>query len=863
MDETKPLMVSTVADEKNGYYDTTNGTMNGGVYKSGGVDTRRSIKVLGFGVLALCVFGFGTLVGRFSGGRSDASSSSPIPSMPPPPPPPPGVSNDKPPSSMRYRPFCMVHGKRLGFAGILQTSMGNPSQQWSHIPCYAQPEKVRMWAGGNNGGRVNVNGFGAPDAIFRTNFSQPAFPKRPPIIGFGAAFTEAASINYQSLSDAGKERLMELLFGKSGLGYSIGRVHINSCDFSIKPYTFDETDGDFELNDFDMNVTHDSQKDGMIDMVLRATAVFNAAWKQQEDTNAGVDDGDFKMFASPWSPPSWMKEPWSDEDIAAGLTHASGMTGSKQPSCLREGTGKNSRYARAWALYFSKFITAYLNYGVPLRAVTVQNEPEFPAPWEACSYSPKVQADFLAYHLGPQLEKDHPDIRIFMFDHNKDHIINWAKVILNPKHPSSKYVSGSSYHWYAGGMDRLLDGAVGTPNLHRMQDVMRKLNVSDDHIVFNSEACHCPYTGYAGGDPENYWARAERYAHTILADLAAGSNGWVEWNLVLDSVGGPNHLNNLCDTTILAVPHRAINGSDIPPIMDWEKSNAKKRFGPNHGDERTREELNALGFPATHLDAGLAVQPMYYYMGHISRYVRPGSRPVMGLVDNAMDGFRAFRSPGQVVAGGGMNDLARHGIELTAWPCEGSTRQQFRWNDKKHITVSGHDWLGNPTTSCVSNTFDKSFKGITLTDCLNKKEVASFDMVEAGDDGSVTFVQVNETVHRCLVLEKLKNNGGAYGPRGGAQVTYGDCNSAAALWKYSDVLGEVISELLPEGQVCMTTGWPFLQMGAFETPNGESDKTVVILNEARDAANYVLYDNDEPLISGTIPPRSIQTLLLD
>ena len=61
----------------------------------------------------------------------------------------------------------------------------------------------------------------------------------------------------------------------------------------------------------------------------------------------------------------------------------------------------------------------------------------------------------------------------------------------------------------------------------------------------------------------------------------------------------------------------------------------------------------------------------------------------------------------------------------------------------------------------------------------------------------------------------------------------------------------------------MTTGWPFLQMGAFDTPNGDSDKTVVLLNEARDAANYVLYDGDEILLSGSIPPRSIQTVLVD
>lgn len=263
----------------------------------------------------------------------------------------------------------------------------------------------------------------------------------------------------------------------------------------------------------------------------------------------------------------------------------------------------------------------------------------------------------------------------------------------------------------------------------------------------------------------------------------------------------------------------------------------------------------------------LAVQPMYYYMGHISRYVRPGSRSVMGLVDNAKDGFRAFRSPGDDVAGGGINDLARHGIELTAWPCEGSTRQQFHWKSKtQHIEVSGHDWVGNPTTSCVSNSADKSFLGITMTDCSTKSEVGIFDMVEINKnetDGFVKFVQSDGDVERCLVLKDLENNGGAYGPRGGAQVTLGHCTSPAALWNYSKETKEIVSYYIPEGPVCMTTGWPFLQMGAFATPNGESSKTVVVLNEAKASANYVLYDGDNIVLSGSIPPRSIQTLLLD
>ena len=171
-------------------------------------------------------------------------------------------------------------------------------------------------------------------------------------------------------------------------------------------------------------------------------------------------------------------------------------------------------------------------WGIDLFAVTVQNEPEFPAPWEACAYKPSIQADFIANHLGPTLERDHPDVKLFIFDHNKDHAVNWGTTILDENNPASKYVDGTTVHWYAGGMDRNLDGAVGMANMHRFAELLKQLHVKDDHLFLGSEACHCPSTGYAGGELKVAWGRAERYAHTILADLAAGSNGWVEWNLL-------------------------------------------------------------------------------------------------------------------------------------------------------------------------------------------------------------------------------------------------------------------------------------------------------------------------------------------
>ena len=352
MDETKPL----VANANNGNNNNNNNHHNN---VPGGES--RSVKCwscrLQFLGLVLVVIG----VYVFAPGRS-ISMDKPVIALPdsvaPPPPdtslPPgeiPDTTNSKNPPVM-YRPFCLTHSNKVT-ARVLETSMGNPSQQWSHRPCYSQPEKVRNWMGLSSSSPPNVhlNAFGATDAILQTNLSDSPFARRSPILGFGAAFTEAASLNYQTLSDKGKTKLMELLYGKAGLGYSLGRVHINSCDFSVKSYDFDAVDGDFELKHFDKNVSHDSRNDGMLDMILRATTVFNQEWKSDD----GVD-GHFKMYASPWSPPAWMKQPtWEDLEQAE---HASKMTFSAQPSCLREGTGKHSKYAKAWALYFSKFIQA-------------------------------------------------------------------------------------------------------------------------------------------------------------------------------------------------------------------------------------------------------------------------------------------------------------------------------------------------------------------------------------------------------------------------------------------------------------------------------------------------------------------------
>lgn len=753
-------------------------------------------------------------------------------------------------SDIEYRPFCKVPTSRYSQnVRVVQTSLGEPTQKWAPQECVISTKDQGSFE----------DAYGAPDAVLSVQLDVIAHPNRPPILGFGGAFTEVSALNFRSLSQEGQDTVLQLLFGE--LGYNLGRVHINSCDFSLKSYAYDTIDGDFDLVHF--SIDHDVQS-GMIDMMQRARDVYAKHW----------DVDNFKLYAAPWSPPAWMKAPTPDDHPNAA--HAKTMLNSAQPVCLRDGVGPESKYAKTWALYFSKFLEAYQSQGLDMFAISIQNEPEFPAPWEACSYTKETMADFLANHLGPQLAETFPNTKILIFDHNKDHAPVWIDYILK-KEEAAKYVSGTAYHWYAGSTDRLLDGAQGAPNMHR---VMAQLNNLSDalpttpttkpsthqHIVLGSEACHCPTTGYAGGDMDVAWTRAERYAHSILADLAAGSQGWVEWNLLLDSMGGPNHLGNLCDASLLAVPHRALNASS--PVVDFE--NGRRPFGPVVGDGRTKEELHALGFPADLLDRGVVAQPLFYYMGHISRYVRPGSRAIPALASSSKRG-QTFRSS-DGIAGGGQNNLARQGIEVTVWPCEGSTRQQFMWEEASHqLQVFGHDWLGVPTKSCVGRENNEDFLGVMTGSCnVTDGFAGEFDIRWADDDSDsdedlVTIVVTNvDSTESCLVVQELHNAGGAYGPLGGAQVAVGKCDSDAALWTFNSVTGEVVSSFLG-GPVCMTTGWPFLQVGAFDTPTRTaiSEKVVVVLNEAAQSANYVLKDGATVIMAGSIPPRSIQTILID
>jgi len=204
------------------------------------------------------------------------------------------------------------------------------------------------------------------------------------------------------------------------------------------------------------------------------------------------------------------------------------MDGSYNPCLI---PSSDDRYQLTWANYFSKFISAYKNEGVSFWGLTVQNEPGFAAPWEACTYTPDQERDFVRDQLGPVIKANHPDVKIMIYDHNEDVLEEWVTTIYSDPR-AAQYVAGTAFHWYSG------------PNATALE-ASHAFDASK--FLLATEASICPPDkDYINGS----WRFAEEYAYNIMIDLNHWAIGFTDWNLLLDLQGGPNHLDNYCDAPI-------------------------------------------------------------------------------------------------------------------------------------------------------------------------------------------------------------------------------------------------------------------------------------------------------------------------
>ncbi|MFW5891315.1 MAG: glycoside hydrolase family 30 protein [bacterium] len=309
------------------------------------------------------------------------------------------------------------------------------------------------------------------------------------IIGFGGAFTEAAAYTFYQMPKDKQTEVINAYFNiETGLGYNLGRVSINSCDFSLGNYTYVD-DYDTSLTSFNIN----RDKKFVIPMIKFAEVIR----KDKLD-----------ILASPWSPPAWMK---TNNDMNHG--------------------GKLlDKYKQVWANYYIEFIKAYNNEGVNIFALSVQNEPAAKQVWDSCIYSKEEERDFVRDYLGPTLENSSfKDTKLLIWDHNRDIIFDRVNTVLEDN-IANKYVWGIGFHWYV---------SEAFENLTKVHNTF-----PDKHLLFTEGTVE---GGVALGD----FSTGERYARNMIGDFNNYCEGYIEWNLMLNELGGPNHVGNYCDAPII------------------------------------------------------------------------------------------------------------------------------------------------------------------------------------------------------------------------------------------------------------------------------------------------------------------------
>jgi glucosylceramidase len=339
--------------------------------------------------------------------------------------------------------------------------------------------------------------------------------KKQRITGFGGSFTEASAYLLNQLSQKNREQILQAYFGKDGANYSLTRTHINSCDFSLSNYAYCTVDGDTSL----VNFSIDEDKDDIIPMIKEALTLS--------------EDG-FKIISSPWTAPPWMK----DNKYWRG--------GKLLP-----------QYYDTWALYFSKYIEAYKAEGIDIWGVTVENEPlGNNNNWESMHYTPEEMTQFVVNHLGPKLRADFPDVKILGYDQNRgEELKHWVDVMFASE-DGRKYYDGTAVHWYASTYDYF-----GESLTYAHQKAPQKFLIQseacvdaevpkwkDDEWYWSKEATDW---GWDWATEENKhlhpkYAPVHRYARDIIGCLNNWVDGWIDWNMVLDTQGGPNWFENWC-----------------------------------------------------------------------------------------------------------------------------------------------------------------------------------------------------------------------------------------------------------------------------------------------------------------------------
>jgi glucosylceramidase len=418
---------------------------------------------------------------------------------------------------------CMLLTTNTSIAG--NETVTTPVLKGKKVVVYTTAENTKLRISATD--TVSFVAFGQPKETQPCVFVDPSKTFQT-FVGIGGAITDASAETFAKLSKEKQQEFLQSYYdAKKGIGYTLARTNIHSCDFSSGSYTY-VSENDAALKSF--NVSHDKE--------------FRIPLIKQSIAAAG---GKLTLFVSPWSPPAWMKD---NNNMLKG--------GKLLP-----------KYYQSWANYYVKFIKAYEAEGIPVWGLTVQNEPMAVQTWESCVYTGEEERDFIKKFLGPTLGKaGMANKKLIAWDHNRDLMYQRASTVLEDPE-AAKYVWGIGYHWY--------ESWTGGGNIYENEKRVAEA-FPGKNLIF-TEGCAESFD-FAKIDD---WKWGEKYGLSMINDFNNGTVAWTDWNVLLDEKGGPNHVGNFC-------------------------------FAPVHADLRTGE---------------LIYLSSYYYIGHFSKFIRPGAKRII------------------------------------------------------------------------------------------------------------------------------------------------------------------------------------------------------------------------------------------
>jgi glucosylceramidase len=320
-----------------------------------------------------------------------------------------------------------------------------------------------------------------------------------PILGFGAALTEASCFLLQGMPAAARHTFLTEAYSPLGLNLSVGRSCIGASDYSRSVYCYDDVPDDMNLDHFTLK--HD---EACVLPTLREIRQINPR---------------LFLMATPWSPPGWMKTYGSTfggrttENILGPYTHS--LWDMANESML--GGWMSDQHLGVYSRYIEKFLHGYAQAGAPVQAISCQNEVETTqnGKMPACRWSPGLEAAFVRDHLGPSLRAQHLETQIWLLDHNYNYYQRVASQLEDQN--LARYVDGVAWHGYTGKPDQM-------SLLHQKKPTL-------------------PFHWTEGGpfiDDPNYARDWAKWGGIFTDALENWCRCAITWNLMLDSKGRPN-----------------------------------------------------------------------------------------------------------------------------------------------------------------------------------------------------------------------------------------------------------------------------------------------------------------------------------